>query len=318
MSKKLLVFSFVLTILFIIPLSFCIGRKSTHTVPTAHVSHPMPDSHKMYPALFICHGGGPMPILGDPGSKAIVEALHRNAKAIVDKYGSPTAIAVVSAHYNTAKPSIGGSPFPEMLYDYGGFPKEAYSMKYPAPGQPELAHQMVSALKSAGLDGQFDLRRPYDHGVFVPLMLMFPSADIPVVPVSVLFSEDPAEHIKMGQALRSFRESGVLFVGSGSSMHHSGRLSVRGAGTEFGKSLTAALADDPAVTSEERLATFRKIETFAGFDDAQPRNAQEHLMPLLTLLGTANGGPAVDVGTVFLGSAVCKHYLFEEAGPALV
>lgn len=267
-------------------------------------------SSKMYPALYICHGGGPMPVLGDPGHKELNVALKKNMKDIISAHGLPKSIAVVSAHYAKNSPEFGGAAQPGMYYDYGGFPRESYSFQYPAPGNPELAARMAAAVTGAGLKATVDPGKKYDHGVFIPLMLMRPEADIPIVPVCVLRSEDPAEHMAMGRALRPFREEGVFFIGSGASFHHFGNFGVPGAGKRFGDSLTALLCDD-AISAEERTARMEKVESLNGFDEAQPRGAHEHLMPLLTLLGTAAGSAAKEVANINWMNTNPRHYLFE-------
>ncbi|KPA80038.1 protocatechuate 45-dioxygenase-like protein [Leptomonas pyrrhocoris] len=268
-------------------------------------------SAKLYPALYLCHGGGPMPLLGDPDHVPMVTKWKEHAKDIVARYGAPRAIAVVSAHYQTAAPEIGGCQQPEMYYDYGGFPPEAYAIQYPAPGDPELAAQMVSQLQKEGLYASLNPKRKFDHGVFVPLMIMFGNASIPVIPVSVLRSNDPAEHIKMGQALRSFREQGVFFIGSGSTMHHFDRFGVPNAGKRFGDAITAVL-QDRSMSNKERVAKMSGITSFDGFSDAQPPRYHEHLMPLLTLLGTADGAPGREVANIPFYAANVRHYIFEE------
>lgn len=284
-----------------------------HAATASEATPLMLDTFKLYPALYICHGAGPLPVLGVSEHSKLADKWREHIKHILSKYGPPKVIAVVSAHYNAAQPCVGGGQMPAMMYDYGGFPRESYSLQYPAPGQPEVARQMVDALKAAGMDAQFDVRRPYDHGVFVPLLAMFPKADIPVVPISVMISDDPSEHIKMGQALRPFRERGVFFLGSGSSMHHFSNFGKRGAGAKFGDALTSTLKESPDMTPETRLEKMRNVATLPGFDEAQPRGAHEHLMPLLTLLGTANGNSGKEVGgdIDFMGASV-RHYLFEE------
>ncbi|RNE97150.1 extradiol ring-cleavage dioxygenase class III protein subunit B [Trypanosoma conorhini] len=198
-----------------------------------------------------------------------------------------------------------------MLYDYYGFPPESYEIKYPAPGEPSLAQEMVAALKSNGLAAELDGSRPFDHGVFVPLMIMFPEAKIPVLPISVLRGGDPAEHIRMGEALRPFRSRGVFFLGSGSTMHHFSHFNKKDAGKRFGDALSEVLcASDKAMPPEKRMAAVKRVTAMAGFDEAQPRGALEHLMPLFTLFGTANGTQAKEVANVPFFEANVRHHLF--------
>ena len=135
-----------------------------------------------YPTVFINHGGGPMPLLGRQPD------LVHNMKEVVSKYlpkEKPTAIVVISAHWESDPIKITSAPNPKMYYDYGGFPREAYEFQYPAPGSPTLAQRIHTLLGTAGLDSQLDGGRGYDHGVFIPLMIMYPEADIPVVCVSL-------------------------------------------------------------------------------------------------------------------------------------
>lgn len=267
-------------------------------------------THALYPALFICHGGGPLPLLGDADHAPLVKKWKEHVADITSRYGLPKAIAVVSAHYNTRTPEVGGCDAPTMFYDYGGFPPESYHLKYPAPGNPTLAAQMVEQLQKAGLSATLNLKKPYDHGVFVPLMIMFEKASIPVIPISVLRSDNPADHIKFGEALQSFREQGVFFLGSGSSMHHFGRFGVPNAGSRLGNAITAVL-ENKTISPTERIESMKSIESFDGFSDAQPQGAHEHLMPLLTLVGIAGGTTGREVASVPFYAANVRHYLFE-------
>lgn len=266
---------------------------------------------QVYPALFICHGAGPLPVLGAPGHAHMVDSWKKNMSDIVRGFGAPRAIAVVSAHYQTQEAAVGTGAQPGMIYDYYNFPAKAYELQYPAPGDVALATRMVTALQQAGITAVADPSRGYDHGVFIPLLPTFPDASIPVIPISVLASDDPAAHLRLGQALRRFREEGVFFVGSGSTFHHSEYYSVPDAGKRFGDALTAALGD-PALSNRQRLEKLAQVEAFDGFEEAQPPGRHEHLMPLLTLAGTANGAPGREASSVNFTLAVAREYIFEE------
>ncbi len=154
-------------------------------------------------------------LLFDEGHAPLRAALKAHAAAVVEICGRPKAIAVVSAHWQARAPSVGGAAAPKMNYDYSGFPREAYELNYPAPGSPALARRIAQLL-----GGRVDADRAFDHGVFVPLMVMFPAADIAVVPIAVLESESAEEHFSMGRALRPLLDEGVLVIGSGSSTHN--------------------------------------------------------------------------------------------------
>lgn len=174
-------------------------------------------ANDLMPVVYIPHGGGPMPLLGEPGHKELIQFL----KAVPNTLPKPKAIVMISAHWESDVASISSGSRPGMIYDYGGFPAETYEYQYPAPGNPELATQIAKLMTQQGIGCQLDPLRGYDHGTFVPLMLMYPKADIPVVQVSLLQSFDPAQHIALGQALAPLREQGVLIIGSGMSFHYS-------------------------------------------------------------------------------------------------
>jgi len=121
-------------------------------------------------ALFISHGGGPMPLLGDPGHREMVACLSDLAARMPE----PEAIVVVSAHWEAAVPTITAAAQPDLIYDYHGFPPESYEITYPCPGEPALAQTLQEMLDAAGIDARLDAARGLDHGVFVPLRIMYP------------------------------------------------------------------------------------------------------------------------------------------------
>lgn len=167
--------------------------------------------------LFLSHGGGPLPLLGDAAHREMVASLHEIAARHLAR---PRAILVVSAHWEARVPTLTSGIMPPLIYDYYGFPPESYSITYPCPGAPELAAAVHGALRAAGLDAQLDEARGFDHGLFVPLKLMYPVADIPCLQLSLLQSLDPAEHLRMGAALAGLDEPGLLVIGSGFSFHN--------------------------------------------------------------------------------------------------
>jgi aromatic ring-opening dioxygenase catalytic subunit (LigB family) len=166
--------------------------------------------------LFLSHGGGPMPILGDDAHREMVDGLT----AIAAEINKPSAIIVVSAHWENEVAAITHGARPPLIYDYYGFPDAAYNIEYPAPGAPQLAERIHAALADRHFQAKLDPERGFDHGLFIPLLLMYPDADIPCVQVSLLANLDPADHIRMGEALAESAEDGVLIVGSGFSFHN--------------------------------------------------------------------------------------------------
>lgn len=163
------------------------------------------------PVLFIPHGGGPLPLLGDKGHQNLVLFLQQIAPSL----GQPSAIVVISAHWEESNVTITSGENPSLVYDYYGFPDEAYRIQYPVPGSPSLANKIQKLLHQSGISARLDSRRGFDHGLFVPLKIMFPAAEIPCIQLSLVNSLDPATHIKIGKALAELRKDNVLVIGSG-------------------------------------------------------------------------------------------------------
>jgi 4,5-DOPA dioxygenase extradiol len=161
---------------------------------------------------------GPLPLMGRQDS------ISRHLKEVVKKYlpDPPKSIVVISAHWESDndKIKITSSANPSMLFDYYGFPPETYYYDYPAKGDPDLATRIQDILNKDGIDSEKDMSRGFDHGVFVPLLLMYPQAQIPVVCVSLHRSLDAEIHMKIGKALSPLREEEVLILGSGYTFHN--------------------------------------------------------------------------------------------------
>ena len=172
-----------------------------------------------------------------------------------------------------------------MIYDYSGFPPHTYQLRYDAPGSPALAQQIRDLLADAKFPVRLDPQRGWDHGVFIPLKLIYPDADIPVVQLSLKAGLSPAEHIKVGLALGRLRKQGVLIVGSGMSYHN-----LRGfrpgeqveASDQFDRWLTEAVTAPTAQVRNEKLLRW---QTAPAARQAHPR--EEHLIPLMVAAGAA-------------------------------
>jgi len=235
------------------------------------------------PTLFIPHGGGPCFFMPDPaGNWTAMAAFLRSLPALLP--ARPSAILIISGHWETGGFGFTSSVRPPLIYDFHGFPPETYKLEYPVDGSPDLARAAANLLTGAGLAAELDATRGLDHGVFVPLKVAFPSADIPVVEMSVDRSLDPALHLAAGRALAPLRKDGVLIIGSGMSYHN-----MRGYGdpratapsAEFDTWLSHAVGLDTAARSA-MLADWQKAP--AG-RMAHPR--EEHLIPLLVAAGAA-------------------------------
>ncbi|RXG43891.1 hypothetical protein VDGE_02964 [Verticillium dahliae] len=243
--------------------------------------------------ICISHGGGPMPVLGDPGHKDIVSSLTKRVPKLLrlNTPEAPRAIVVVTAHWSTRRPTISSATHHDLYYDYGGFPSEAYSLKYPAPGSPDVAEEVRRALAQQGLDPVLDAKRGWDHGVFIPFLLINPAADVPIVQLSVLASESEEEHRRMGLALASLRDSNVAIVGSGFASLHNMR--------KFGELRAGA--------GGSRLRSQVK-EWNAVFFDMHPSGGGEHFMPLLVCSGAAGDEAAGKYKDDFLGADIWTYY----------
>jgi aromatic ring-opening dioxygenase catalytic subunit (LigB family) len=237
------------------------------------------------PTLFISHGGGPWPWMEERRRD-----FARTAEWLTNLPSTlpalPKAILSISGHWEEQDFTVATSPRPPMVYDYYNFPPHTYHVKYPAPGSPELAARVAALLGERGFTVRQDPERGFDHGTFVPLALMFPEANVPVVSLSLRSSFDPHEHLAMGTALQSLREEGVLIIGSGLSYHNLRMMfSDPRAGTvsrQFESWLTAVVSD-PNVTSRARnLAAWREAP---GGLLSHPR--EDHLIPLMVVAGAA-------------------------------
>ena len=214
-------------------------------------------------------------------TKRFLEQLHTTLPA------PPKAMVVVSGHWEEPAFTVGAAAAPKLIYDYSGFPAHTYQLSWPAPGDPELAERVAGLLENAGLPSAINRTRGYDHGVFIPLKVAFPEAQIPVVTLSLVHSLDPQLHLAAGRALAPLREEGVLIVGSGMSFHNLGAYfqpNTLGRSREFDAWLTSAV-ESPAQKRDALLDRWRSAP-FGAY--AHPR--EEHLLPLMVAAGA--GGEA--------------------------
>jgi len=239
---------------------------------------------RLGPVLFIPHGGGPLPLLGDQGHQNLVDFLQE----IRPSLGQPSAIVVISAHWEESLVTITSGATPALIYDYYGFPDEAYRIQYPVPGSPGLADKILRLLQYNGISARLDSRRGFDHGLFVPLKIMFPAAEIPCVQLSLVNSLDPATHIKIGKALAELRKDNVAIIGSGFSFHNLNAFFApdREAHDAKNEAFEAWLIDTCTkddLSSQEREARLIGWRNAPYADYCHPR--EEHLLPLHVCVG---------------------------------
>jgi aromatic ring-opening dioxygenase catalytic subunit (LigB family) len=245
------------------------------------------------PTLFIPHGGGPCffmdwTLMGEPADtwNATARWLRGIAATLPVR---PKAIIVISGHWEEAAFTASTAASPRMIYDYTGFPPHTYELQYPAPGAPALAERIVALLKAAGLDARTDPDRGFDHGVFIPFLLVFPEANIPVVPLSLTTDLDPLKHLRAGRALEALRAEGVLIVGSGMSYHnmHAFRTpSATRPSNLFDEWLSATVSQEDR---EVRWDGLCRWATAPAARNAHPR--EEHLLPLMVAAGAGSDAP---------------------------
>lgn len=234
------------------------------------------------PALFVSHGA-PLFAL-EPGDTG--PALTRLGAELRSRQPL-RGVVVLSPHWMSQGLRVMTGGQPATWHDFGGFPRPLYALQYPAPGDPALAEEVLQLLQAAGLPAQADAQRPYDHGAWVPLMHLFPQADVPVVQLSLPASAGPAEVLALGQALAPLREQGVLLLGSGSMTHNLGEFF--GGEREpapyvgaFSRWVESALerGDLPALLDYRRQAPHAQ----------RAHSTEDHFLPLFFALGA--GGAA--------------------------
>ena len=232
----------------------------------------------LLPSLFLSHGAPTLPLTDTPARSFLAEFGAMLAR--------PKAILVISAHWETSVPTVSAVGRNETIHDFGGFPRALYELQYPAPGSPAVAARVSDLLRASGIDSRIDRSRGLDHGAWVPLLLIYPQADIPVLQLSVQPHLGPEHHLRLGRALAPLRQEGVLIIGSGSLTHDLSEF--RGHGPNdpapgwvnafadwFHSTLTTGRTED--------LLDYRRQAPFA----IKNHPSEEHLLPLYAALGAA-------------------------------
>jgi aromatic ring-opening dioxygenase catalytic subunit (LigB family) len=245
------------------------------------------------PVAYLPHGGGPWPFVEmgifEPAPKERLLSYLRSLREMSPE--PPKALLVVSAHWEERVPTVMSSAQPPILYDYYGFPPEAYKITWPAPGNPALAERVRTLLGAAGFETATDAQRGFDHGTFVPLKVAWPDAAVPTIQLSLIRGLDPARHVALGKALAPLRDEGVLILGSGSSYHN-----MRGFGNPRSLAESEAfdrwLHDTAALDEDARNTQLAQWTRAPAARQVHPR--EEHLLPLMVVAGAAGS----DHGTI--------------------
>lgn len=248
------------------------------------------------PTVFIPHGGGPCFFMdwNPPNTWDKQAAYLRGLPGAIGQ--KPKAILIISAHWEEQVVTVQSNLSPHLIYDYSGFPAHTYELTYPAPGDGALVARVVDLLKTAAIDVRTNDGRGYDHGVFIPLKVAFPNADIPVVQLSLRADLDPLAHLAMGQALEALRDEGILIIGSGNSYHNLGVMiqamqkgdTGTSTGQDFDDWLSDVVTDPNPATRNQLLLNWAKAP---GALQAHPR--EEHLLPLHVVAGAAGSDQGV-------------------------
>ena len=236
------------------------------------------------PTLFLSHGS-PTLVIDPSAARTFLEGLS----GLVPR---PRAILVISAHFNASQPTLTASRQPDTIHDFRGFPDALYQLQYPSPGAHALAADVASLLREAGFDAVTDGERGLDHGAWIPLMLAWPDADIPVLQLSISMTHSPEWHYRLGQALQPLREEGVLIIGSGGATHNLRAFFTQRPGldtppppwvTDFAEWLAGR------IEAGDHEAVLAAVQTGPHGQDNHP--SMDHILPLFVALGAGGAGP---------------------------
>ncbi|MEZ5839433.1 MAG: class III extradiol ring-cleavage dioxygenase [Hyphomicrobiales bacterium] len=235
------------------------------------------------PTLFVSHGSPDIALRATPA--------HEFLKGLAGTLPRPRAILVATAHFMTAMPAVSAPAEPETIYDFGGFPDPLYEMVYPARGDTELGREIAGRIAAAGFEAGFSDRRGLDHGTWIPLILAWPKADVPVLQLSVQPRLDAAHHLAVGRAIAGLREEGILVIGSGAMTHNLREAFAMGPEADND---AVAWVDDFADWIDAR-AEAGDVEALVDYRARAPHAARnhptdEHLLPLHVALGAAGEG----------------------------
>lgn len=263
------------------------------------------------PVFFVSHGGGPWPWMPNALNTVYAQLATSLASLLDSLPDRPDAILMISAHWEASEFTVQTALQPNMIYDYGGFPPHTYQVHYESSGSPELAERVIGLLEQAHIKVLTDDERGYDHGMFSPMQMINPAADIPVVQLSLRKGLNPQEHIKMGQALVALRDENILIIASGLSYHNLRMFNANAAepSRAFDQWLYETIVEHQG---GERNQLLNQWELAPAARIAHPR--EEHLLPLMVAVGAAENeqGSRNYHETTFLGGLSVSSFVFGE------
>lgn len=234
------------------------------------------------PSLFISHGA-PTLVLDPSAARDFLTGLGRTLKR-------PRSVLMISAHFDASRPTLTSSERPRTIHDFGNFGPEMHAMQYPAPGDPALAEAVAGRLRAAGFDAILDETRGFDHGAWVPLKLLYPDADVPVVQLSISMNRSPEWHYRMGEALAPLRDEGVLIIGSGGATHNLRALFTGGYQLDApAPDWVDGFADEVGalIASGDRASIVEALSKLPAVQLNHP--TADHFLPLFVALGASAG-----------------------------
>ncbi len=238
------------------------------------------------PVLFVPHGAPTFALRPGAAGAALVNVARTLSR--------PRAIVIVSAHWDTAIPTVGFADRLETIHDFWGFPEELYALRYPATGCREAAQEVFAAIAAADLPVQRDEQRGLDHGAWIPLRLMFPDADTPVIPLSIQSQGGPEAAWRLGRALAPLTARGFLVIGSGNITHNlrDFQLAWRHGGQtpEYVRRFTDWIAGRLNAHDLPALLDYRR----QALDAVRAHPTEDHLLPLYVALGAAGDGDRIE------------------------
>ena len=243
-------------------------------------------SHHDSQIIYFSHGGGPLPILNDPAHDKMIQFM----KNLSTNIRRPDSIIVFSAHWEEETVTIQSGNSPDLIYDYYGFPEPSYSIEYPCKGNPQLASKISEAFSNFGIEHRMEKDRPYDHGSYIPLKIIYPDADIPVLQISLNHNLDPFTHLNIGKALRTLLDDNLLIIGSGFSFHNMRYFNFNGEDTddpknnEFQDKLISICCYEKDV--DKKWKDLIEWESIPWSRYCHPR--EEHLLPLHICAGLSD------------------------------
>lgn len=254
-----------------------------------------------------------MPILGDKQHVEMVNWLKKFAQTYLSGENKPKSCLVVSAHWEAKQTTIQSGATTKLYYDYYGFPEESYNLNYTLPGATSLSTRVAQLLDAAKIPYKVDGDRGYDHGVFIPMKIIFPDGEIPTIQISLISGLDPKAHIKLGEALAPLRDEGVFILGSGMSYHNMRGFNNPRSNQDsepFHEYLRTSL--ERASNYDERINALEKWSKGPKARECHPR--EEHFIPLLVILGATKNDVQSNVKEEFYANVAgvkCAGYIFK-------